>query len=177
MTARHVDDETGRISVTVAEFAASSLNGECTGYLYREGAGATDPWRLVDAVDLATEPAATHADVWMVSGACLSLPLTARLYVLPAHLPSIDQGPLAALAVAYGQLVADRKPAGDARRIYAAVSELAEAARRTEEWMGLQPLRTEPHGSRGAKLPDSELQATQVYSRLRSALAGVGGAP
>jgi hypothetical protein len=84
---RRVHEETGRVAVTVEEYAKSELNGE--EYAYWLDAEAEtwglDPWALIDGVDLMVDPDATHCDVWFASGKCKTVPVTTPIFVLAKH--------------------------------------------------------------------------------------------
>jgi hypothetical protein len=70
--AGYVDPDTGRVALTLAQFAA--LPPDTPGYWFSESAEecGMDPWALVDGLDPMVDGSAF--DVWFASGNCITLP-------------------------------------------------------------------------------------------------------
>lgn len=61
---------TGRVAVSLSEFAASEFNGETNSYFYRQSSedSGFDPWATIDSIDVPVE--GSSFDVWLSDGSC-----------------------------------------------------------------------------------------------------------
>lgn len=83
-----------RVGVTVAEYAASDLNGDVSAYLYNPNADeyGLDPWRLIEGVDPPNpnhSPRVETFEIWGVADWSRKVGPRFVIYVLRKHLPKI----------------------------------------------------------------------------------------
>lgn len=59
---------TGRVAVSLSEFARSEFNGETNSYIYSQSGEefGLDPWAMIDSIDVPVE--GNSFDLWMSSG-------------------------------------------------------------------------------------------------------------